>query len=290
MVSKYKAQLSHLNSELDVGETIRSIQCPFCLRQDGDFAVTRTEDGLLYKCFRVACDSRGFIPSNLGHWSTSYSVTGVISKRCAGYPFESDIIRLSDKQINFLETTFHLTKKQLKYNKIRWCNHTERIIYPILSREGDIKGYVARYYKELSDKKYDGVKSRTYWINRTDNYYNVSFPSINYSCLDVDNDELFVLVEDIPSSIRVSRYVQSIALLSNSIPTKAMGLLSRKNVVIVLDNDAIAHALKIKQRYSLFFKSCQVIPIDKDPKNMSNEELLQNIIDKIQIKLNVVNN
>ena len=49
IVPNYKAQLSHLNSELEIGETIRSVQCPFCLRQDGDFAVTRTEDGLLYK-------------------------------------------------------------------------------------------------------------------------------------------------------------------------------------------------------------------------------------------------
>ena len=43
----------------------------------------------------------------------------------------------------------------------------------------------------------------------------------------------------------------------------------------------IAHALDIKQRYSLFFKSCQVIPIDKDPKNMENNELYQQIVKKI---------
>ena len=60
-----------------------------------------------------------------------------------------------------------------------------------------------------------------------------------------------------------------------------MKLLSGKKIIIVLDNDAIAHALDIKQRYSLFFKSCQVIPIDKDPKNMENNELYQQIVKKI---------
>ena len=67
-MANYKAQLSYLDSELRVGETTREIQCPFCLKQNGDFAVTKVENGLLYKCFRVACDSKGFIPSNLGEW------------------------------------------------------------------------------------------------------------------------------------------------------------------------------------------------------------------------------
>ena len=271
----YKTQLSHLNSELEIGQTIRSIQCPFCLKQDGDFAVTRTEDGLLYKCFRVTCDSRGFIPSNLRHWG-SYCKSKS-TRKYEGYPFESDIIKLNNKQIRYLEEKFNLTSEELILNKIKWCRKTERIIYPILSQNGNIKGYVSRYYKELSEKKYDGIKSRTYWINRSNNYYNVSFPYGN----DYKVDNIFVLVEDIVSSIRVGRHVQSIALLSNSIPTNAMKLLAGKKVIIVLDNDAISHALEIKQRYSLFFESCQVIPIDKDPKNMNNDELLQKIVNKI---------
>ena len=81
----------------------------------------------------------------------------------------------------------------------------------------------------------------------------------------------------------MARYEQSIALLSNSIPTNAMSLLSGKDVIIVLDNDATAHALKIKHRYSLFFKSCRVIPIDKDPKDMSDDELVKKIISYIKI-------
>ena len=83
----YRTQLSHLNSELEVGETTRSVQCPFCLKQNGDFAVTRTEDGLLYKCFRVACDSRGFIPSNLGEW---------VSHSREFLPFNSSIVRKTE--------------------------------------------------------------------------------------------------------------------------------------------------------------------------------------------------
>ena len=80
----------------------------------------------------------------------------------------------------------------------------------------------------------------------------------------------------------MARYEQSIALLSNSIPTNAMSLLSGKDVIIVLDNDAISHALKIKHRYSLFFKSCQVIPIDKDPKDMSDDELVKKIVSNVK--------
>lgn len=279
----YRTQLSHLNSELEVGETTRSVQCPFCLKQNGDFAVTRTEDGLLYKCFRVACDSRGFIPSNLGEW-VSYSreflpFNSSIVRKTEEYPYESHIINLDENQILYLQNKFELTNEEIILNKIKWCDKTERIIYPILSQNGNTKGYVSRYYKELSGKKYDGVKSRTYWINRSNNYYNVSFPYRR----EYDVKNIFILVEDIVSSIRMARYEQSIALLSNSIPTNAMSLLSGKDVIIVLDNDAISHALKIKHRYSLFFKSCRVIPIDKDPKDMSDDELVKKIISYIKI-------
>ena len=178
----------------------------------------------------------------------------------------------------YLQNKFELTNEEIILNKIKWCDKTERIIYPILSQNGNIKGYVSRYYKELSGKKYDGVKSRTYWINRSNNYFNVSFPYRR----EYDVKNIFILVEDIISSIRMARYEQSIALLSNSIPTNAMSLLSGKDVIIVLDNDAISHALKIKHRYSLFFKSCQVIPIDKDPKDMSDDELVKKIVSNVK--------
>jgi hypothetical protein len=281
MVPNYKTQLSYLDSELRIGETTRDAQCPFCLKQNGDFAVTKVENGLLYKCFRVACDSKGFIPSNLGEWNSQEFLPIYSSsvERTEEYPFESHIINLSEEQILYLHNKFNLTNEEVILNKIKWCNKTERVIYPILSQDGDTKGYVSRYYRELSDKKYDGIKSRTYWINRSNNYYNVSFPY----CNNYDVDGIFVLVEDIISSIRVARHVQCVALLSNSIPTNAMKFFLGKNIVIVLDNDATVHALKIKQRYSLFFNSCQVISIDKDPKNMGNDELINKIINLIKI-------
>jgi hypothetical protein len=280
-VPNYRTQLSHLNSELEVGETTRSVQCPFCLKQNGDFAVTRTEDGLLYKCFRVACDSKGFIPSNLGEWNSREFLpfNSSIVRKTEEYPYESHIINLNESQILYLQNKFELTNEEIILNKIKWCDKTERIIYPILSQNGNTKGYVSRYYKELSGKKYDGVKSRTYWINRSNNYYNVSFPYRR----EYDVKNIFILVEDIVSSIRMARYEQSIALLSNSIPTNAMSLLSGKDVIIVLDNDAISHALKIKHRYSLFFKSCRVIPIDKDPKDMNDDELVKKVISYAKI-------
>ena len=286
-MKNYKTQLSYLSSELDIGETTRTAQCPFCFKGDGDFSVTRTDAGLLFRCFRVKCDSKGFIPSNLGEWNNrEFLPRSAVVLKAEGYPFESHIIPLSDEQIFFLKNSFDINKKEIRYNKIKWCSRTQRIIYPVLSPPGETIGYVARHYDKLSNTNYDGVKARTYWINRNKNYYNVSFPYINYNCCDKDGNKLFVLVEDIPSSIRVARYVPSIALLSNSIPTNAMQLLAGQNVVIALDNDATSHAIKIKQKYSLFFKSCQVIPLDLDPKNMSDNKLLTNIVEEIEINMN----
>ena len=90
-----------------------------------------------------------------------------------------------------------------------------------------------------------------------------------------------MLVEDIPSAIRLARHTKSVALMSNTIPANALSELSKYTVYIVLDEDATSQSIKLKEKYSLFFKECKIIAITKDPKDMSEIELSNQILEKL---------
>ena len=281
--------VNHISSScinLEMGETVRDIQCPFCLREDGDFAVTRIQEGLLYRCFRVKCDKSGIVKSNNGEWGDKDGQwqDKVVKKQISKpYPFESDIIPLSDSQREFLINNFKFTNKDIKNNKIKWCDATGRIIYPILSKEGITKGYVARYYMEIAKTQSPNYpKAKTYWTNKEETDPSIAFAYTKSAIKASDGVDTYVLVEDIPSAIRLSKYIPSIALISNCIPYNALSFLMGKNIGIMLDNDATEQSIKLFNKYSLFFNKCQVIPIGMDPKNMP-EDMLKKVVASIEL-------
>jgi len=209
------------------------------------------------------------------------------------YPFESEIVSLDNFQREFLMNNFKFTSEDIKNNKIKWCNVTSRVIYPILSEKGIIKGYVARYYKEIA-KKLDSKsfytlpqfpnypKAQTYWINRQETDPSIAFAYTKKTTVGKDGIKTYILVEDIPSAIRLAKYTSSIALISNCIPYNALSFLMGKNIILMLDNDATVQAVNLCKKYSLFFNTCQVIPIDTDPKNM-DEEKVKKILTGIEL-------
>ena len=276
--SNYRTHISSSCLDLEIGETTRDVQCPFCLKQDGDFAVTRIQEGLLYRCFRVKCDKSGIIKSDNGQWEVA-SLKKSLSR---DYPFESDVGPLRESHISFLMDNFNFTMEDIKNNKIKWCNVTDRVIYPILSEKGIIKGYVARYYKELNENKSYYPKAKTYWINRQETDPSIAFPYTKSTTLGKDGIKTYVLVEDIPSAICLAKYISSIALISNCIPYNALTFLMGKNIIIMLDNDATTQAIKLCKKYSLFFNQCEVFPINVDPKNMS-EEQIKKVVAEIEL-------
>jgi hypothetical protein len=87
-----------------------------------------------------------------------------------------------------------------------------------------------------------------------------------------------VIVEDILSAIRVSKFHSSIAILSSGMPDDLYAIIGKSNYtdfVIFLDNDNAQvkkNQLKIAQKLSLL-GNVRVIKSDKDPKEMSDNEL-----------------
>ena len=85
-----------------------------------------------------------------------------------------------------------------------------------------------------------------------------------------------VIVEDIPSAIRASTYVNSVALLGTGIGTAQateIAAYGSGNIVLALDQDATALSFKWARKYSLLWGDVKVLPLKKDLKNMTEDAL-----------------
>ena len=272
-MTDYQTIITSENLTLFVGESSRKQACPACGKK-GDFSVTKSERGLVYRCWRVKCGIVGFIKTDDGDWGY-VAKKKVVSKR---YPYIGEICQLPDKASSFLFKKFGILEVELRRNKVMWCPITKRVMYSILSSDNKVLGYVARIYKEINERKctIGTSKAKIFWHNKDDDEPSIAFPFCTKKC-----EGKIVLVEDIPSAIRLARHTKSIALMSNTIPANALSYLSKYTVYIVLDEDATSQSIKLKEKYSLFFKECKIIAITKDPKDMSEIELSNQILEKL---------
>lgn len=85
------------------------------------------------------------------------------------------------------------------------------------------------------------------------------------------------MVEDQVSAKKVGRYAPCVALLGAWLSDAAIEELMEitDTLIIALDPDAYVHSLKFKQKYSLAFKNFIVKKLSKDPKDMTDEELIK---------------
>lgn len=83
------------------------------------------------------------------------------------------------------------------------------------------------------------------------------------------------MVEDIPSAVRASRYVSSVALLGTSCTIEYAAEIKSfcTSVVWALDEDATEIAIKHHRKHGILFDSSEVLCLPKDFKDMDEEEL-----------------
>lgn len=85
-----------------------------------------------------------------------------------------------------------------------------------------------------------------------------------------------VLVEDQFSALRACSYMHSAALIGTNLSEKKVHALLRggmRRVIIALDADATGRAAGIVTKYRSLFDMIQMLPLTKDLKDMSEDEL-----------------
>jgi hypothetical protein len=171
------------------------------------------------------------------------------------YNEEDKRYELTIEQKQYLKQ-YYLSDEQIEMNGIYNSPEERRIIFPIDARNG--------WGRSLKDK--------TKWL-----YYGSD--SVVYYKSGLTPGDTLVLVEDVISCIRVSKYADTIALCSTVMKENIMPyIMEYKNIVLWLDGDVagIKGAEKIKRQLQLY-RRVGIISTRQDPKcyiNAKIEELL----------------
>lgn len=287
-MQKLRDQVKLEALSLEVDDETREIDCPKCVAngdvEKGSFTVKRTAPGLLYNCYRTKCGFHGFIPS-LGYELRTHSRETDFTPKVFHRPLRS----LPKRIRAWLRETYRLTDEEIRYNEIKYDYSENRLWQPITSIEGLILGSTAKKLpREFATPDCDieryltGQKSIAYWeadVPRLD------FPIDSPSCREKRRGGICV-VEDKLSAIRVNQFMRCCSLSGSHIDDNQAGALSQlcDTMVLALDFDTWfkkgdqAKGVKLYQKYGLFFRKFEVRMIQVDPKEMSDDEILEEIV------------
>lgn len=269
-MGSYKQAVLEQVLALPVGCSMRGV-CPKCGNKHA-FSITRASSEVMYICFSASCNLKGVITSK-GSDAHALDQTVIRHRKL----FTGKLSALNGDEIMYLANTFKLRPKYLRH--VRFSEEDMRIYYPQLDVLGRIHGYIARHYPALdNDKPTKGAKA--YWKQVLQGDGGLLFPNMDVLAQVVESERVCV-VEDYPSMLRINSQM--------SIPTCCLGgtnifdrhvstmlSLGVRELIILLDADAITKAIKLKRSLSLAFDNVYVIPLlGADPKDLGIQELNQ---------------
>lgn len=257
-MNKYKNQIVELCMGQPVGETSSNMECPMCRggsTKEKSFSITREASGILFNCYRATCGFKGFYP-------TKYvDNTERKKKEFTPHKYNYYLSPLRDKDIFMFSGTYGISRDELESNRVKYNREKNTYAFPLFTPE--------RWEFGVVDRAYWGRKPKAI------SYFFSERAKIHFPIQEFDGDKPILLVEDILSSIKACRYVNSAALLGTNLTTSMVNQLLNltQKVVVALDEDATSKAIGMKRKYSIYFKNFSIIPLSKDIKNMDDADI-----------------
>ncbi|KKK47839.1 hypothetical protein LCGC14_3151140 [marine sediment metagenome] len=240
-----------LGATLSEGQSLRTI-CPVCkggTSVEKSLSITRNE-GLVWQCYRATCGVKGAT-----HSAASVKKGLYIRERPT---WEGTTYELPTKVRDRIETLWGIK------NPPHWYWTT------------DFGGRVAMSVRSQSDT-HRGWLLRS--ITGTQRTKVLNFMNPDEEALSWYKTQPFaatVIVEDIPSALRASTYVNSVALLGTGVGLDRASEIARHStrpLVVALDQDATDTAFRIARKWGLLWGDVIVLPLTRDIKNLNDEEL-----------------
>lgn len=257
-----KASVMHI----PLGATTNDIACPWC-GHSKSFSVTKTFRGdILFLCHRAACGESGYIRDRDG--SVRNRGTPPEGRVFTPRMFDTPTIRVEGNQLTYLMDTYGLSDDEISWAGWLHCPSTNRLAMPVYSPLGVRRGVVT---KALSAGQ----------VPKNLTYKEVDEPWMGWYLRDLvaipnsqDKYGTLVVVEDLISALKASRFYPTVALMgthiSHNMLMELVGLGDR--IVLSLDSDATQKAYDYTERFAVY-GNFRTVPLSKDVKDMTQEEL-----------------
>ena len=152
-------------------------------------------------------------------------------------------------------STYGIMREEILSNDITWSEHWGALIFPIKDADGNLLAFQARRFR-----------GKAKWTSHG------NLNDLTHILGDHDDQSPIVLVEDIVSAIRVSRTCRAMPIFGSHVNTQKIHRLRflTKRLVIWLDSDKYAEAIKTAGRAEMFDFSVKVVYTELDPKEHSD--------------------
>lgn len=260
-------------ASLNQGDSVRGFTCPWCGHDESGSVLRRVEGGLLFKCYHASCEkSEGyvFIPS-VGN---SYYSKSALNKEPKTRDYNHQLVPVKGKLRKRLKAEVDLTDAEIKHNRIMYNPENGSYVYTIFDFYGRQIGVV--------DRSYSGRKPKAITYPFTQD------PILHFPHQQSAPDDPLILVEDIPSAIKVARYVRCAALLGSSL---TRGMMSKalevsKDIYLWMDDDVWQpHNLdnhkwkplpiRYQQEYGYLCNKFNFLRTKDDPKDMPDMHIME---------------
>ncbi len=270
MTSRSSYELTVIEQALSLPEgSSQRCECPKC-GQKGTFSMSRIGSEIRYICFSNSCGFHGIITSKGGN-------THALDQKVLRHSklFSGTLTALNRDEEDYLCDTFGIGMEWL--TNVRFSEEDYRIYFPQYDVMGRVFGYIARYYPTLNGG-FHTKGAKAYWKQVIAGEQGLLFPNMEVMA-QVVKEQRVIVVEDYPSMLRINSQL--------GIPTCCLGgtniyashldtmiTMGVRELIILLDADAVVKAIKLKRGLSLAFDNVTVIPLTgADPKDMTTDEL-----------------
>ncbi len=232
--------------------------------------MSRVGGEIRYICFSASCGFHGIITSKGGY-------TKELDQKVLRHSklFSGTLTALIDSEKQYLMDTFGISWQHL--HNVRFSDEDMRVYFPQYDVMGRVFGYIARHYPALDNNR-TTKGAKAYWKQVIPGDPGLLFPNMEVMAQVVEQHRV-VVVEDYPSMLRINSQL--------GVPTCCLGgtniysahldtmiTMGVRELIILLDADAVVKAIKLKRGLSLAFDSVTVIPLTgADPKDMTTDEL-----------------
>lgn len=271
----YIPQIQEMAKDIPVGVSERFL-CPVCnggSDKERSLSITRrSQTEASFNCFRNKCNLNG------GHVALFSGTEGQILKHNSNRTSNNDLVRnltgLDTDTVEFFMKRYNMTPAMLHYGRFQ-TTFDRRVYMWIFSPHRLKRGGSVRKYKELyvGRREYASIPKTMMHYNGTDN---VALSWYYKGRGRRKSSDTLVIVEDIVSALRLIPYVDSVSLLGTGLGYPKQSEIRRlmyDRVVLALDEDATAKALRIKKDTRLVIPNMEVMYLDKDIKDQTPEEL-----------------
>lgn len=256
-----------------------TIECPDCGQ---DNLSAKKENGTIaYHCWRATCGIKGYVHL---YGREAMQADAAPPKQTPVYT--GPINKLTEAEANRLGAKFRLTRATVDaYVRKSFA----RYLLPICTRQGQVRGLTIRKAwegTELAEKDYSlrAPKSEIFGSGLVGPPLQSWYRSMNGDIIINNSYPLhcpasrIVLVEDQISAMRIAQDVpgcDAVALLGVGLNAEKVADIQadKKSVVIALDADATRTAFNHARRWGAAFRSCRVVVLTKDIKDLTEQEL-----------------